>query len=196
MKIIGVGGLPRSGKDTVADYLIANGYFGVSFGDIVRDYAKKRHHDKPDPISVRNMTETSNWLRKNNGSDFAMKEALNLYQQAGGDSKYKGLVTFSIRAPIEVDFILRKGGELVWIEASDKVRFERAMKNLRKGELAISFDEFKAQENLQNKPQPGIPNEIQMNTSYVKSKATVLIENNEIGLSDLLSLVKSRLHIS
>ncbi len=196
MKIIGVGGLPRSGKDTVADYLIASGYFGVSFGDIVRDYAKKRHQDKPDPISVRNMTETSNWLRKNKGPDFAMKEALNLYKQAGGDSRYKGLVTFSIRAPIEVDFILQKGGELVWIEASDKVRFERAMKNLRKGELAISFDEFKAQENLQNKPQPGIAKEIQMNTSYVKSKATILIENNEIGLSELLSLVKSRLHIS
>ena len=61
LNIIGIGGLPRSGKDELAQIFIDAGFFGVSLGDIVRNIAKTRHSDKPDPISVNNMTETSNF---------------------------------------------------------------------------------------------------------------------------------------
>ena len=178
MKLVGIGGLPRCGKDTLAEMFIEAGYFGVSFGDIVRGFARIRHKDKPDPISVANMTDTSNWLRETRGPDVILQEALKQYEAAQKTHDYKGIVLFSVRAPVEVDFILGRGGQLVWVESSDKVRYERAMQNLRHGEQAITLEEFKRQEALQWLPQPGTPAEAQMDISYVKSKSPIILENN------------------
>jgi dephospho-CoA kinase len=179
MKIIGIGGLPRSGKDSLAELIINSGYFGVSLGDIVRNQSHVRHANEPDPISVANMTETANWLRRQKGSDFALKEAIEQFQAAGGEAKYKGLLIYSVRAPVEVDFILKNGGRLIWLATKDKVRYRRAMDNRRPGEVKISFDEFKRQEDLQWQPQPDMLLEAQMNIEYVKSKSTITLENSD-----------------
>lgn len=185
MKIVGVGGLPRSGKDSLAELFIKAGYFGISFGDVIRRFARERHADAPDPISVANMTETSNWLREQKGSDVVLQEALQQFkdQQASG-LEYEGLVLWSVRAPVEVDFILEKGGELIWVEASPEVRHNRGLAHLREGEIAISLEEFKRQEALQWEPQPGIPPEVQMNIAYVKEKATRTLVNNGDSLGE------------
>lgn len=182
IKIIGIGGLPRSGKDTLAVLLIENGYFGVSLGDIVRDASRLRHAEESDPISVANMTETANWLRQSKGADFALQEALELYRRARSQKSYKGLVVYSVRAPVEADFILSHGGELIWVEASDKVRHARALKYLRPGEALTSLEQFKAQEALQWQPQPDLPAQYQMDVANVKSKATREVINNEDNL--------------
>lgn len=179
MKIIGIGGLSRSGKDTLAELLIEKGYFGVSLGDIVRNASRTRHASAPDPISVANMTETANDLRRQNGADFALKQAVAEFEKAGGEAKYKGLLVYSVRAPAEVDYILQHHGQLIWLSANDQVRYQRAMQFRRPGEAEISFDEFQRQENLQWRPQPSIPAEAQMNAEYVKSKANVHLDNSD-----------------
>lgn len=194
MKLIGIGGLPRSGKDTLAEWLIEKGYFGFSFGDYTRAQARQRHADKPDPISVANMTETSNWLREAHGPDVILKAALkefNQKQAAGAD--YKGLVLFSVRAPVEVDWILEHGGQLIWIETRDKLRYERFKSAQRQGEADISLQEFKRQENLQWQPQPNLPAGAQMNISYVKAKATIFITNDSNDLADFKKAAQKRL---
>ena len=186
MKIVGIGGLPRSGKDSLAELFIQAGYFGFSFGDYTRAESRKRHADKPDPISVENMTETSNWLREQGGADVILKASLKAYREASKSKDYKGLVLFSIRAPIEVDWILAHEGELIWVEASDEVRYARQLKHQREGEAEIDLAEFKRQEALQWKPQPGIPVEAQMNIAYVKDHATKVLENNGDGMDEFL----------
>lgn len=179
-KIVGIGGMPRSGKDTLAELFMEAGYFGVSFGDIVRGFAFKRHADKPDPISVTNMTETSNWLRETYGPDVVLKEVLNQFDAAQKEGKqYQGVILWSIRAPVEVDFILERHGDLIWVEASDETRHDRHTQHLRKGELPITLEEFKRQEALQWKPQPDLPKEVQMDLSYIKEHATRTLVNNE-----------------
>ncbi|MEX1995443.1 MAG: AAA family ATPase [Candidatus Saccharimonadales bacterium] len=178
LKIIGIGGLARSGKDTLAELLVESGYFGVSLGDIVRDAARKRHANKPDPISVANMTETANWMRQTKGADFALVEALEQFKKVNHTADYRGLLVYSVRAPAEADFILNHGGELIWVDAKDQIRYKRDMESRRQGEAEVSFHEFKRQEDLQWQPQPGIPPEAQMNVEYVKSKATKLLEND------------------
>jgi dephospho-CoA kinase len=191
MKIVGIGGLPRSGKDTLAELFIEAGYFGFSFGDFTRKNARERHKDKPDSISVANMTETSNWLRETYGADVILQEALKEFiekQTAGAD--YKGLVLYSVRAPVEVDWVLAHDGELIWVETDDSVRYERAMKNLRQGEAEISLEEFKSQEALQWRPQEGVPAEAQMNISYVKDKATLTLVNNGNSVDEFLQKAK------
>ena len=177
-KIIGIGGLPRSGKDTLAELFIDQGYFGVSFGDIVREFARKRHKTKPDPISVANLTETSNWLRETRGADVILQEALAQFKKAQKKHDYKGMVLFSVRAPVEVDWILAHGGKLIWVEASAEVRHQRNLHHIREGESVISLEEFKRQEALQWQPQPGIPVEVQMNIHYVKERSTHILDNN------------------
>lgn len=184
-KIVGIAGLPRSGKDTLADLFMARGYYGFSFGDYTRTYSQERHKDDPNPISVENMTETSNWLRATYGPDVILQAALKEFQKklAIGDH-YRGLVLFSVRAPVEVDWILAHRGELIWVDTQDKIRYERGMKYLRKGEGRITFDEFKRQEAAQWQPQPGISAESQMNIAYVKRMATQILENNSDDLAE------------
>lgn len=176
MKIVGISGLTRSGKDTLADLFIKQKWFGVSLGDIVRENSRKRHKNDPNPISVANMTETANWLRTQKGADFALNTALEKFKKV--QDKYKGLVLYSVRAPIEVKYILKKGGELIWIDTKPQVRHQRFLADLRPDEKPMSLKEYSAHENLQYNPQPGIPEEVQMNTSYVQKNATITIENN------------------
>lgn len=184
IKLIGIGGLPRSGKDFLAEVYIENGFYGVSMGDIVRDKARIRHANTPDPISIANMTETSNWLREQNGSEFALIECLERYKKAQELSKFEGLVVFSVRMAVEVDFILANGGKVIWMEADDSVRYQRYIQHMREGEIAISQAELMAQEALQWQPQPGIDPSIQMDIEYVKSHATDVFENNINDVQD------------
>jgi dephospho-CoA kinase len=195
-KIVGVSGSDRSGKDTVAEMLMDNGYFGFSFGDYTREQARKRHADKSDPISVTNMTETSNWMRTEHGADVILKAALKAYDEAMASGKdYKGIVLFSVRAPVEVDFILEKGGELVWVETTDEVRLQRRLANIRPGEATVTMEEMLSNEALQQDPQPGIPEEVQMNLKYVKAHATKIIENNGNDLAAFEKKVKQTLDL-
>jgi dephospho-CoA kinase len=185
MKIVGIAGKDRSGKDSLAELFIKDGYFGFSFGDAVRRHARERHSDKPDPISVKNMTETSNWLRAQHGPDVLLKEALAEFEKAQKASgNYKGVVLYSVRVPVEVDFILEHGGELIWVESSDEIRYKRKIDNLRAGEANVTMEEMLAQEALQAKPQPGLPAEVQMDLSYVKAHATKVFENNNNDIED------------
>lgn len=185
MKIIGIAGLPRSGKDTLAELFVEAGFFGVSLGDIVRDEARTRHANKPDPISVVNMTETSNYLRTTHGPDFALQEAVRRFDAAQATGQdYKGLAVWSVRAPVEADFILENQGDLIWVEASDEVRHQRSVQHRREGEGEVSLEEMKSQEALQEKPQPGLPEAVQMNISYIKAKATIVFENNVDSIDD------------
>jgi dephospho-CoA kinase len=187
LNIVGIAGLSRSGKDTLAEIFINDGYFGVSVGDITREFAKVRHSSDPHPISRANLTETSNWLRETRGPDVLMKISLEKYEEASKTKEYKGLVCWSIRAPIEVDFILSIGGQLIWIDVSDEVRYKRAMSDLRKGEPHLNFEDFIKLENTQFKPVPGIPENIQMNLPYVKSKATKHIVNNSDDVEEFIT---------
>ena len=188
MNIIGIAGLPRSGKDSLAELFISHGYFGVSLGDIVRDESRRRHANEKDPISVKNMTETSNYLRTNFGADFALKQALSRFAKAEASQQYKGLVIFSVRAPIEVDFIKQNKGKLIWVEASNEVRFRRSQSARRQGEAEQTLKEMLDQEKLQETPQDGLPADVQMDTSYVKRQATGVFENNGSSFEEFKDL--------
>ena len=178
MNIVGIAGLPRSGKDSLAELFIDKSYYGVSLGDIVRDEARKRHVDDPNPISLTNMTETSNFLRTHKGPDFALKEAFARFEEAKKSQDYKGLVVFSVRAPVEADFIVGSGGKLIWVDATDQVRHECSISARREGEAEEALEDMLVAEKLQETPQSNLPPEVQMNTKYVKAHATDIFENN------------------
>jgi len=192
--IVGIGGYSRSGKDTLATLLLDAGYFGISVGDIAREYSMERHKDSKSPISRINLTETSNWLREQKGPDVFMKLALDKYRQALKTKEYKGILIWSIRAPIEADFIIKNKGTLIWIDSKPKTRYERFLENLRTGEVSIDFDEYLRQEQTQVVPQPDIDPLIQMNMDYVKEKANLTLDNNFEGTEKFLEYAKQRVN--
>jgi dephospho-CoA kinase len=181
--IVGIAGKIRSGKDTLAEVFIENGFYGVSVGDMVREKSRELNSNDPNPISTENMTKTSNYLRSKLGPDFLLKEAISKFNEAIKHKSYKGLVVYSIRAPIEADNILYNGGQLIWIEANDRIRYERAMSYLRPGDKKISMEEFLDTESRQFKPDPNIPEENQMNLDYVKSRSTKVLVNDDIDIN-------------
>ncbi|MEI7758683.1 MAG: AAA family ATPase [bacterium] len=192
--IVGIGGYSRSGKDTLATLLLSAGYFGISVGDIAREYSMERHKDSKSPISRINLTETSNWLREQKGPDVFMKIALDKYRQALKTKEYKGMLIWSIRAPIEADFIIKNKGTLIWIDSKAKTRYKRFLENLRTGEVSIDFDEYLRQEQTQVVPQPDIDPLIQMNMDYVKEKANLTLDNNFEGTEKFLEYAKQRVN--
>lgn len=186
-ELLGIGGLPRSGKDTLADFLMAYGYYGVSLGDIVRHVARERHAGKPDPISTTNTTETANWLRSVRGADFALRMALERYEahkQNVPDAK--GLLVYSVRARVEVDFIRAHGGGLIWLDAPDDLRYQRYLEHLRTGELPITQAELLAEEAVQWQPRKDIDPAIQMNVAYVRDHATISLHNDSHSIDVFL----------
>ena len=192
--IVGIGGYSRSGKDTLATLLLSAGYFGISVGDIAREYSMERHKDSKSPISRINLTETSNWLREQKGPGVFMKIALDKYRQALKTKEYKGMLIWSIRAPIEADFIIKNKGTLIWIDSKAKTRYKRFLENLRTGEVSIDFDEYLRQEQTQVVPQPDIDPLIQMNMDYVKEKANLTLDNNFEGTEKFLEYAKQRVN--
>ena len=192
--IVGIGGYSRSGKDTLATLLLSAGYFGISVGDIAREYSMERHKDSKSPISRINLTETSNWLREQKGPDVFMKIALDKYRQALKTKEYKGMLIWSIRAPIEADFIIKNKGTLIWIDSKAKTRYKRFLENLRTGEVSIGFDEYLRQEQTQVVPQPDIDPLIQMNMDYVKEKSNLTLDNNFEGTEKFLEYAKQRVN--
>lgn len=176
--LVGIGGRNRSGKDTLAERLIKLGYYGVSLGDITREFSRVRHGDKPDPISVANMTETSNWLRSERGPAAILEIALERYADSlKAGNTYEGLALYSLRMPVEVDFVLERHGDLIWVQTSDPTRHKRSLLAKREGEPDITLEQMLEQEKLQENPQPGLPAEVQMNIPYVQQHATIVLEN-------------------
>jgi dephospho-CoA kinase len=194
-KIVGIGGQGRTGKDTFAELFLKRNYFGFSFGDKTREIARVRHASDPDPVSRANTTETSNWFREKYGPDYLLNLALKEFDEASADKHYEGLLLWSIRAPIEADFIRDHGGVLIYLDSSEETRYKRYMEALRTGEPELSFDGFMKQENLQIKPQPGIPAEIQMDHGYIKDKASIIFVNDydsiEVFLDNANKLIDS-----
>ena len=66
---------------------------------------------------------------------------------------------------------------------------------MREGELPTTLAEFKAQEDAQWQPQPGIPEQVQMNVSYVKDHATIHIANNSSDREAFLTEVRRTLNL-
>jgi len=139
--IIAVTGFYQSGKDTMADYLVKNGFFHVSLSDILREECRKRkrYHGRDDLIAV------GNELRLKYGNGVLAKMAL---KKAKNKEK---IVISSVRNVGEVKELKKENKFfLVAIDVPIKIRFSRAKKR-GKIDDKVSFKKFKEQENLERK---------------------------------------------
>ena len=116
--IIGITGLARSGKDTVADYIAEKHSFKVfTMSDTLRSECMKRGMD----ISKDNLSLIGDTMRKEFGNDIV---AVKTIEKAGN---FPRSIITGVRSPEEIDIFKQHSPSfiLLSVEAPDSSRFGR-----------------------------------------------------------------------
>lgn len=172
MKIIGISGTNGSGKDTVAKLLVEK--YGFVWGDattMLGDELTKRGlpHERAHKSSL-----SAEW-RRESGMGVIVDKAVELFHKTPGA---KGVVVGSLRHPGEVDRVHELGGEVIWIDADPKIRYERIQKNAvarKRVEDQKTFEEFVAEEQAE---MAHSGDSATLNMGAVKERADIVINND------------------
>ena len=141
MKIIGISGMPGSGKSLVSDMATKKGAIIVSMGDIVREEAEKRGESSK---------ETAKNLRAEFGqyivSELTIKKIKKLMEEGIENS----IVVEGIRSPYEVEMFKENFDNflIVSIFANPALRFERLKLRMREDD-STDYNVFKARDDTE-----------------------------------------------
>lgn len=172
MKIIGLAGTNGAGKDSFGEIL--QKYYGwcfVSMTDILR-HGLNEAGLAIERDNLRNLS--AEWRRKD-GMGMLVDKAVREFEAKGGAKKYKGLAIASLRHPGEADRLHELGGQVVWVDADPKLRYERTTKRMRSDEDKKTYEEFLADEQVEHKHSG---DKATLSLSAVKARADIFIENN------------------
>lgn len=142
--VIGVMGSIASGKGIVARFLKKNyGFNVINMGNLIRIEAKKRKI----PINRENLHNLQAELRKEKPHYFIKK----VIEKINKSRKRKWVVD-GVRNPDQAELLKKKfNALLIYIDAPQKLRWERARKRHRKEEAKESFMDFVRKEREENK---------------------------------------------
>jgi len=142
--IIGITGMYASGKDSVAEFLIKNGFEHFSLSDEIREEAK----NKKIKITRENLISLGNSLREKHGASILAEKVKNKLKS---DKNY---VITSIRNPDEAKVLQEEEKFiLVSVTADDKQRFEWLKMRARE-EDPQTFKEFVEKEKIEQSSDP------------------------------------------
>lgn len=173
-QLIGLSGTNGSGKDTVG-YMLAerHGYLFVSVSDLLRDEARRRDW----PVTREVLRTISAEWRREFGLGVLVDRAVNLWKSYG--DKYAGVVACPMRNTGEAQHLKDLGGQLIWVDADPKVRYERirSANRGRAGEDDKTFEQFLTEQaDEMHRPVDG--DAATLNMAGVKDLADIRIENN------------------
>lgn len=133
--IIGVVGLPLSGKDAFANHLVRKyGFEHLSTGDVLRMYISAFGMG---PCTREKMQKVARTLRKEKGADFLLESIKEINGQK--------VVVTGLRSVAEIDYLKNLGGLVVACISPVEKRFKRARRRKRESDL-LSFSEFSKHE--------------------------------------------------
>lgn len=135
MQVMGISGLPGSGKGIVSDIATEKGAIIVSMGDIVREEAKKRGEGSK---------ETAKNLRKEFGEYIISELTIEKIKKLQDEGVEKTIIVEGIRSLHEVDMFKENFDNfmILSIFANTNIRFERLKKRMREDD-SQDFNEFK-----------------------------------------------------
>lgn len=177
-KIIGIAGTNGAGKDTVGQLLQTEyNFLFVSVTDILRAELRTRNLSV-DRVNLRILS--AEW-RRESGLAVLVDKALAEFEKI--KDKYAGLAMASLRNPGEADRVHELGGQVIWVDADPKLRYERVQSanRGRAGEDNKTYEEFIAEEQAEMHPSG---DEATLNIAAVKTKADIYLTNND----DLIQL--------
>ena len=196
LKIIGLAGTNGAGKDSVGALLADRyGYFFYSLTELMREECRRRGI----PITRENTrTISAQWRRESGSLAILIDRSMEVFEQAGGFTKYKGFVMSSLRNPGEVDRLHELGGSLLWIDADPRLRYDRIQKNAasrgRAGEDDKTFEQFQQEEYDEMHPPAGADAAV-LNTAAVKDRADIFVTNDGDTLDSLDAALRAALSI-
>ena len=138
MQIMGISGLPGSGKSLISDVACQRGAIIVSMGDIIREEAKKRGETTK---------ETASNLRKEYGKYIVSELTIKKIKQLQEDGIENSIVVEGIRSPHEVDMFKENFDNFIILSifANPKLRFER-LKLRKREDDSDDYNVFRARD--------------------------------------------------
>ena len=124
MSIIGISGMPGSGKSIVSEIATENGAIIVSMGDIIREEAKKRGEGSK---------ETATNLRKEHGQYIVSELTIKKIKKLREDGIENPIVVEGIRSHHEVEMFKENFDNFIIVSvfANANLRFERLKQRKR-----------------------------------------------------------------
>ena len=124
MRIMGISGLPGSGKSLVSDVAIERGAIIVSMGDIIREEAKKRGESTKD---------TAKNLRAEFGQYIVSELTIKKIKQLQDEGVENSIIVEGIRSHHEVEMFKESFDNFIILSifANPTLRFERLKKRMR-----------------------------------------------------------------
>lgn len=167
--IIGLSGTFAAGKDTLAEYLVSSkGFTHISTSDLVREDTQEIYGNTDRPT----LRKHANELRESRGPGVLVEMSLERAQAAK-----TGVVISGIRSIGEVESLHAAGGTMVFIDADQQVRYERAFTRKRDVEADMSFEDFVASENHElEKPRD---NKTEQNLFGVRYLSDYVLQNEQ-----------------
>ena len=191
IKFIGLSGTNGSGKDAAGKMLAEkHDYLFIDVADLLRNEARRRAI----VVERKNLRAISAEWRRELGLGVLVDKAIAQYEK--DSDKYVGVVIASLRNPGEAERIHEFGGTVVWLDADQKVRYDRIQKGLavrnRAGEDNKTFEEFQNEEYAEMHPSVG-SDSASLNMLGVKDKSDVIISNDLNDLDVFSTLVEKAL---
>jgi dephospho-CoA kinase len=134
MRVIGISGMPGSGKSIVSDMAAEKGAIIVSMGDIVREEAKKRGESSK---------ETAKNLRAEHGQYIISELTIKKIKQLQDEGNEKPIIVEGIRSHHEVEMFKENFDNFIILSifANPSLRFER-LKNRMREDDSEDYSEF------------------------------------------------------
>ena len=141
MQVMGISGLPGSGKSLISEVAEKRGAIIVSMGDIVREEAKKRGESSK---------ETAKNLRKEHGKYIVSELTIKKIKQLQEEGVENPIVVEGIRSPHEVDMFKENFENFIILSifANPDIRFERLKKRMREDD-SQDYSVFQKRDNTE-----------------------------------------------
>jgi dephospho-CoA kinase len=175
-QIVGIAGTNGAGKDELGKLLAERcGYHFHSVTDVLRDELRRQGKE----ITRQNLAALSKQWRNESGDDGIMfQKAIDAYVAEKDEKGYKGVALVSLRHPGENKTIHDNDGIVAWVDANQRIRYERVIAGSRgRNEDNVTFEQFQADEAREMHPSVDAPAGT-LNMAAVRDTADIKIENN------------------
>lgn len=175
-EIVGISGTNGAGKDVLGELLaLRQGYHFHSVSDLLRDELRRQGKE----INRVNMSALSKQWRNESGDDGIMfTKAIEAYEAEKEAKGYKGLALVNARHPGEAARVHERGGVMVWVDADQRLRYERITAGNRgREEDEVTFEHFVADEYREMHPPADAPSG-SLNMAGVRDIADLHIDND------------------
>lgn len=175
-RIVGISGTNGAGKDELGKLLEERcGYSFHSVSELLRDELTRTGQ----AINRENQAALSKKWRNESGDNGIMfTKAITVYLAEKDANRHNGLALVSIRHPDEVLRVHEHGGVVVWVDADQRLRYDRLQASGRgRADDQITFERFQSDEYREMHPSADAPDG-SLNMKAVHDLADILVEND------------------